>query len=136
MFSMKLEILVLSLVGALLAGFGGGWVVNGWRLSGDVARLEGTVDTQKQSLETYDGANKRCTASVADVKGAVKGIADEADARGKAAAEAMKKAAGEASGHLAAARDALSRPPALPGQECDTAAREATAYAKKRKGAP
>jgi len=132
----ELLIKVAVLVGLVLVGFGAGWTVNGWRLSGEVARLEGTVDTQKQSLETYEGANKRCTESVADVKGAVKGIADEAKARADAAAKAMQAAAVEAGKHHEAAKAALNRPLPAAGTECDSTAREAAAYAKKRKGAP
>lgn len=136
MLSLKLEILIVSLAGALLAGFGAGWLVNGWRLGTENAELKGVVETQKQSLATMEGANQRCAAGVADVKGAVKGIADEVRARSEAAAKAMKGAEEAAKQHLAAAQSALSRPPAAAGAECDTAAMEASAYAKKRKGAP
>lgn len=134
MLSLKMEILVASLVGALLAGFGAGWLVNGWRLGTENAELTGVVNTQKQSIATLDGANQRCAAGVADVKGAVKGIADEARARSEAAAKAMKIAEEAAKQHLADAKSALNRPLPAPGAECDTAAREATEYAKKRKG--
>lgn len=129
----KLAILAASLLVALAVGFGGGWTINGWRLGAEVARLEGAVETQKQSIETLQGANTRCVASVGEVRAAVKGMVDEERVRSKAAAEAMARAAKDAEQHLKAAKDALSRPPAPPGQECDTAAREAAAYAKKRR---
>jgi len=131
---LKLEIFIACLLGALLAGFGAGWMVNGWRLSGDVEKLNGIVETQKQSLETFEGANKRCTASVADVKGAVKAIADDATARAKAAAEAMARAEAGGKAHLEAAKAALNRPMPAAGKECDAIVREAVDYATKRKG--
>jgi hypothetical protein len=121
---------------AIAAAAAGGWVVNGWRLAGELERLNGIVDTQQQSIETLAGVNKSCAAGLEDVKAAVKGYVDASDARGAAAAKAMAAAADAAKGHLAAAKDALNRPPAPPGQECATAAAEASAYARKRKGAP
>lgn len=118
------------------AGAAGGWSVNGWRLGAKVENLQGVIDTQKQSLETMEGANKRCTAGVADVKGAVKALVDEGNARTEAAAKAMQRAADAAKGHLADAKAALNRPMPSAGKECDTAAAEAAAYAKKRRAAP
>ncbi len=51
-------------------------------------------------------------------------------------AESVTVAARAARGHLAAAKDALNRPAPKAGAECDTAAAEAAAYARKRKAAP
>ena len=132
----KLAILAAAIAGAFIAGAAGGWAVNGWRLGKDVAQLEGVRDTQVQTIETLTGANQRCTASVADVKGAVKGYVDAGDKATKAALEAMKRAEAAAQGHLAAAKEAMNRPPAPPGKECETVAAEAGKYARKRKGAP
>jgi hypothetical protein len=134
--TIKAEVAAVAVVASLAVGFGAGWAINGWRLGTKVATLEGVVETQKQSIATLEGANQRCAAGVADVKGAVKAIADDAAARTAAAAAAMKAAEKGAAEHLAAAKDAMSRPPAAPGTECDRAAAEASAYAKKRKGAP
>lgn len=132
----EIEILGIAVIVALVVGAAGGWFVNGWRLAGEIQRLTGVVSTQEQSLATLKGANDRCTAGVNEVKTAVKGFIDEAGRRGAAAAAEMAKAAKAAEGHLAAAKDAMNRPPAPPGKECDTAATEASSYAKKRKGAP
>jgi hypothetical protein len=126
---------IIAVAVALVVGFGGGWTVNGWRLAGEIQRLDGVVSTQEQSLKTLEGANKRCAAGVADVQKAVQGFISQADRRAADAAKAMAKAAEAAKGHLEAAKDAMNRPPAKPGEECDTAAKEATSYAKKRKGA-
>lgn len=127
----------LAIAAALIvAGALGGWTVNGWRLAGEIARLNGIVETQKQSIATMEGANQRCTAGVAEVKDAVKGYVDAGAKAQQAAAAAIQKAAASAQGHLAAAKDALNRAMPPPGQECATAAEEAAAYAKKRKEAP
>lgn len=136
MSPIKFEIVAIAVVLAMSAGVVGGWTMNGWRLGARVERLQGAIDTQKQSIAMLKGANDRCTAGVAEVKGAVKGFVDEADKRGRDAAAAMKAAAVAAQGHLQDARDALNRPPAPAGQECETAAAEATRYAQKRKAAP
>jgi hypothetical protein len=134
--TVKYEVAAAVLVASLAGGFGAGWFVNGWRLGVKTAELQGVVDTQKQSLATLEGVNQRCAAGVADVKGAVKVIADEAAARTEAATKAMQAAEKGAAAHLAAATSAMNRPPAPPGTECDRAAAEAEAYAKKRRGAP
>lgn len=121
---------------ALAAGFAAGWAVNGWRLSGDIERLQGVTETQQQSIRTLEGVNKSCAAGVLEVKGAVKTIAEDGARRSRQAAEAMAAAAQATQQNLADARQALARPPAKPGEECDTAAREAAAYARKRQGTP
>ena len=131
----ELEVLAIAVLIALVVGAAGGWFVNGWRLSGDLKEQKGIVATQNQSIETLKGANKNCTAGVAEVKDAVKSYVADSDARSAAAAAAMKKAAQEAKGHMDAVKEAMNRPPAPPGKECDTAAKEATDYAKKRKEA-
>lgn len=130
------KVVLIAVAVALVVGFGTGWQVNGWRLSGEIERLDGVVATQNQSIDTLKGANERCTAGVNEVKIAVKGFIADADTRSREAAAAMKKAAEAAQGHLAAAKDAMNRPPPKPGEECETAAREASSYARKRKGAP
>lgn len=121
---------------ALLAGFAAGWAVNGWRLAGDIERLKGVTQTQEQSIKTLVGVNKSCAAGVAEVKGAVKSMADAAERRSREAAQAMAATARQAEQHLADARSALARPPAKPGEECGTVAREASAYARKRQAGP
>ncbi len=131
----ELLIKIAILVGLAALGFGGGWIVNGWRLAGEVEHLEGVVDVQKQSLATYEGANERCVAGLQDVKGAVKVIADGVAARTKAAAEAMARAEQASKAHLEAAQGALNRPMPAAGKECEAMVREAVEYAKKRKGA-
>lgn len=135
---MKEVLIAAAIAGVvgLVTGFGSGWQVNGWRLSGKIQELDGVVATQNQSIDTLKGANERCTAGVTEVKTAVKGFIADADRRAQDAAAAMKAAAKVAQGHLDAAKNAMNRPPALPGKECDTAATEASSYAKKRKGTP
>ena len=120
----------------LALGGSTGWTLNGWRLSGEIQRLTGVAETQKQSLATFEGANKRCAAGLADVKGAVKGFVDDGARRSAAALKAMQEAAARAQGHLEDAKAALNRPMPAAGAECDTAAAEAAAYARKRKGSP
>lgn len=131
---MSLEAWLAAIAAALLVGFGGGWTVKDWKDSGDLKEARGVIATQKQSLATLDGANKRCTAGVEDVKTAVKGFIDAGTERAAAAQAAMERAAAAAQGHEAAAKSALNRVQPAKGKECETAAAEATAYAKKRKG--
>lgn len=127
----------LAIAGAaLLAATAAGWTLNGWRLAGKINELQGVVDTQAQALATLEGANTRCTAGVAEVKAAVKAYVEAGDARGREAAEAMRQAARAAQGHLAAAKAALDRPAPKRGEECATAAAEASDYARRRKAAP
>lgn len=132
-------VIVYIALAAFVLGLGAGatpaWIVQGWRFGAQVARLEGQVETQKQSLATFEGANKRCTASVAEVKASVKELADESIRKSAAAAVAAQAAAKAAEGHLVASRAALNRAMPPPGKECETAASEASAYAKKRKEA-
>lgn len=130
-------LIIAAIAAALLAiGAGAGWTINGWRLSGEISRLEGTVATQKQSIATLVGANERCVAGVQEVKGAVKALVDDGARRSAEAAAAMEHAAAAAKGHQDAATAALSRVQAPKGKECETAAGEASAYAKKRRAAP
>lgn len=131
---LAIKAIAVAVVLALAAG--AGWTVNGWRLAGELHRLQGVVDTQVQSLATLKGANDRCAAGVADVKEAVKAIADDAARRTAAAAKAAQQAEAGARAHLADAKAALNRPMPAAGKECETAAAEAVNYAKRRKAAP
>lgn len=131
---MSPEAIKLCIIAAIAAG--AGWTINGWRLSGEISSLEGTVATQKQSIATLVGANDRCLAGVQDVKGAVKAYVDAGAARSEAAAAAMKQAAAAAKGHQDAATAALNRVQPAKGKECETIAGEAAKYARKRKAAP
>lgn len=129
--------IVIALAAIALAAAGvGGWTLNGWRLSGQINKLQGTVDTQLQTIATLKGANDRCTAGVAEVTAAVKGYVDAGSARSEEAKAAMLAIADQAAGHLAAAKSAMNRPPPARGKECDAVAAEASAYARKRKAAP
>lgn len=132
----KLAIAAAVVAGAFAAGAAGGWVINGWRLGAEIQRLEGVRTTQLQGMATLEGANKNCVAGVASVKASVKALVDDSEKRSADAAAAMKAAAAEASGHLAAAKSALARPPVVRGKECPQAASEASTYARKRKAAP
>lgn len=131
---LAIKAIAVAVVLAIVAG--AGWTVNGWRLAGQLEQLQGVVDTQKQSLATLAGANERCAAGVADVKGAVKALVDDGTRRSAAAAAAMEQVAARAKGHLDGAAAALNRAMPAAGQECDTAAAEALDYAKRRKAAP
>lgn len=122
------------LVGLVLVGFGAGWTVQGWRLGAEVAELQGTVDTQKQGLATFEGANQRCVAGLDDVKRSVKGYVDAAAARTDAAAKAIAAAAEAARAHEKAAADALARPLPAAGKECEAMVQEALDMAKRRRG--
>jgi len=119
-----------------VAGFAAGWSVNGWRLGAENATLEGTVATQKQAITTLQGVNKSCQLGVAGVEAALKGLRDEETARGKAVEAALARVAGAAARIEQGAKDALKRPPAPRGKECETVAKEAADYARKRKGEP
>ena len=109
-----------------VAGFAGGWMVNGWRLGIEVASLQG----QNQTLTS---ANERCGVNVAEVKTAVAGIVKAAEKRDAAAREAMKAAAGEATGHLNAAAEIINRPQVPPEKQCDTVRDEQRDYVNTRK---
>lgn len=114
---------------AVFAGGTGGWMVNGWRLGARIADLEGKVSA-------FEGANKRCSEAVSDIKGAVKALAEQGDKRAKAAEDAVKRAEQGAQRFLKSARAALERPMPKAGEECATAAREAREYVERRKRSP
>jgi hypothetical protein len=118
---------------ALALGGAGGWMVNGWRLGVELERRAGVIDTQKESLELLGGANKRCDAGAAAVRGSLAAFYGELDRRSARVEAALEVAGQAAQAHQEAARHALGR--ALPeaGQECARAASEARAYAAKRK---
>lgn len=131
----QIKLIVIAAIAAALVagGFGAGWLVNGWRLAGEIERLGGIVDTQKQSIATFEGANKRCVAGLDEVTRSVKEFVEAGAKRSEDAAKAMAEATKSAKSNLDAARDALARPPAPRGKECETAAAEAAAYAAKRR---
>lgn len=128
------KVAALAAVAALLVA--GGWTMKAWKDSGVISHLEGTIETQKQSIATLVGANERCAASVQDVKGAVQAYVAAGVRRSEEAAAAMELAAAAAKGHQAAATAALGRVQAPKGKECETAAGEASAYVKKRRASP
>lgn len=132
----KFEIFAIAIVIALAMGVAGGWTMNGWRLGARVEKQQGIIETQKQGLATFEGANKRCTAGVAEVKEAVSGFIAAGDKRAAAAAKAIADATLAAKVHLDAATEALNRPPVERGKECEGVAAEASKYAQKRKAAP
>ncbi len=132
----KFEVAAIAIAVAMAIGVAGGWTMNGWRLGARVEKQQGVIETQKQGLATFEGANKRCTAGVDEVKTAVKGYLDASDKRAQDAAKAMQLAATAAKGHLDAANDALNRPPLPAGKECEGVAAEAAKYARKRKETP
>jgi hypothetical protein len=131
---MKLAVTLGIAAGLVAAGAAVGWTLNGWRMSGQIRELEGTVATQKQAIATLDAANQRCSAGLADVRGAVQGFIADANGRQAAAAEAIERVAGAAEAHLQAAQGALARVRPAKGRECDQAALEAATYARKRRG--
>ena len=127
----------LAIVAVVLAAAAAvGWTIQGWRLGGEIERLTGVVETQKQSIETAEGANKRCTAGLDDVKASVTAYVQAGTLAAERAAAAAQKAAASVQGHLDDAKAALNRAMPPPGKECETAAAEAAAYARKRKAAP
>lgn len=130
-----IALMIGGTLGGLALGFGAGWLLNGWRLAGELQELKGTVATQRQAIATLEGANGRCTASVAEVRGAVKDLVDENARRAAAAQAAIARAEKSAEKHLQAATAALARPAPKAGEECATLVREALDYARKRKGA-
>lgn len=121
---------------AMVLCFCAGWLVDGWRHSGEIAELGGTIKTHEKSLEQLRGANAGCRTALDGVKGAVREIAEDAKRRSAAAAAAMQRAEKKAAEHLEAARAAGSRPMPEPGGECEQLAREAVDYAAKRRGEP
>jgi hypothetical protein len=123
----KFEVAAVLVVIALALGGAGGWVVNGWRLSGQIERLSGKVAIEQ-------GANGRCESAVTQVQTTVNALREDEKARGVEVQKAVAKAAAESKTHLEAAREALSRAAPQPGAECDAAAREARAYVEKRRG--
>lgn len=132
------SVALYSIAGAAVAGLtigaAGGWIVNGWRLERDVARLVGVTNTQQQAIDNAKGVNDRCLAGLDDVKGSVKALVVENRTRSAAAQAAIERAAKKAERHLKAATDALNRPMPAPGKECDALVREALDYARQRKG--
>jgi len=133
---LKTNVAIYLIIAALALGAAAGWVLNGWRLSGQIERLQGKVETQEQSIATLRGANGRCTAAVGDVKAAVQGIAERVEKNSRAAVAAMARAEKTAAGHLDAARSATARPMPAPGGECAALVKEALEYAARRRAAP
>lgn len=131
--NIAIGLIIGGTLGGLAIGATTGWVINGWRLSGKVERLNGKVDARDQAIASLGDINARCTSSVADVKAAVKEIADDAAKRAAAAATAMQRAEKGAGAYLANARAALARPAPAPGGECEAMVREAIDYAGRRK---
>jgi hypothetical protein len=124
------------ILAAIAAAGAGGWVLNGWRLAGELERRAGVIETQHQALETLKGANDRCAAGVADVRKSLAAFYADVDARSARVEAALEEAERAAQAHQEAARAALGRPMPKAGEECASVAGEAAAYAAKRKGAP
>ncbi len=127
----------IAIAGALAIGFAGGWLVNGWRLGGELERRAGVIEAQEQSLKTLEGANARCSAGVAQVRSSLAAFYASVDRRSRRVEQALGEAERAAGAHLKAAAAARDRPPPRAGEECAQAAAEAAAYAARRKaGAP
>lgn len=101
------EKIVIALV-LLALGAGGGWLVNGWRLSGDLAAKDTTIARLQGANTALEAANKQCALNVADVRDAVKGVVDEAQKVNKDAVAAMNRAAGAAARHQKKAEEFLT----------------------------
>ena len=117
-----------------VSGFGGGWTLQGWKLGKELATSQGEAKSLTLRNDTLVAANKQCGVNVADVKAAVKGIADDAKKVNDTAVAAMEKVAGKADHHQRKATEALNRPPVPPAEWCTALQKEATAYAAARRG--
>lgn len=128
---MKRDLIIAAVLVAL--GFGGGWLVNGWRLGTEVADLNTKVATLEGQKSVLIGANQRCAVNVADVKAGVKSVVDAGLEAQRRAAVAMDKAAGKAADHQAKASEALNRPPVPQAEWCAALQAETKAYADRRR---
>ncbi len=128
----------LIIAAVLLAlGAGAGALVNGWRLSGDLAAKDTTIAQLRGANTALEAANKQCAVNVDDVRKAVTGVVGEAKRVNDAALAAMNRAAGKAAKHQAKADEILSRPPVPPAEWCNTIKAEQTEHVEaRRKGRP
>lgn len=126
------EKIVIALV-LLAMGAGGGWLLNGWRLSGDLAAKDTTIAQLRGANTALEAANQRCRVNVAEVQTAVKGVVGEAKRVNDAALAAMNRAAGKAAKHQAKADEILNRPPVPPAEWCNTIKAEQTEHVEARR---
>lgn len=131
--TLAMYMIVGGTLGGAAAGAASGWVVNGWRLSSQVAELRGVVAGKEATIGELRSSNASCNAAVKDVRSAVKAIGDDSARRAKSAAAAMQRVEKKVAGHLADAKGALNRPLPAAGKECEAMVREALDYARRRR---
>lgn len=97
---------------ALVAAFGSGWLVNGWRLGERIERLEGENARLKDANEGFASAVREQTKAIQGLRA----DADRREAEGKRATEEARK---RASALAAQVSDLLKRPlPKDPSGDC------------------
>ncbi len=122
----SLMIVALIAAGSAIAGFGGGWAVNGWRIGVEIAALQ-----SRDAVVT--AANVQCETDVITVKAGVKEVTDALAEKKKAADAAMKDAQFWAGKHSRLAQE-VNAYQALPGEtQCQTIEREQIEYVQSRR---
>jgi hypothetical protein len=108
-----------------VASFGGGWMVNGWRLSGEIERME-----SRQALT--DSANRQCAADIKLVRASTRRITDALAAKEAEAKAAMSKAETEARKRAEMARRIQDAPIHEGETQCQAVEREQIEYVQSR----
>ncbi|SEO77160.1 hypothetical protein [Nitrosovibrio sp. Nv6] len=109
----------------LLAGFGGGWTVHGWKTDAQITKME-------ERVRIADAANAKCATDIGTVQAGVKEVTGALVAKEKAAAAAMKDAQYWAAQHSRLAEE-VNTYQARPGEtQCQTIEREQKEYVQNR----
>lgn len=118
--------LLAIIAASLFVGFGGGWMVNGWRNGEEIARLESRSAVAESS-------NQQCETDIADVRKGVAEMINAATERAKKAEAAMIDGQAKAAKHVTAAK-AIREAPVRQGEsECEAVIREQKEYVQKRR---
>ncbi len=131
---MSLGFKATLVIAIIAAAFGAGALVNGWRLSGDLAAKDTTIARLQGANTALEAANKQCAVNVADVRDAVKGVVDEAQKVNKDAVAAMSRAAGAAARHQKKAEEFLTANRVPPEKQCADIMKKQADYVEYRRG--
>ena len=131
---MSLGFKATLVIAIIAAAFGAGALVNGWRLSGDLAAKATTIARLQGANTALEAANKQCGVNVAAVQTAVKGVVDEAQKINEDARKAMDRAAGRVAQHQKKAEEFLTASRVPPEQQCADIMKKQADYVEYRRG--
>lgn len=118
--------LLIIIATSCAIGFGGGWIVKGWKDGEKIERLE-------SRSAVAEANNKQCEVDIADVRKGVAGMLDAATERTKKAEAAMLDAQAKAMKHSATAITIKAAPIRQGESECETVFREQKEYVQNRR---